>query len=274
MIALRCLLFVPGERPDRFDKAVAAGADVTCIDLEDAVLADNKSTARRDALDYVANAGSSEKLAIRINSLRTHDAVSDVQSLIAASRRPGWLLIPKTESADEVQLLRHWFGDTMHLLPLIETARGLRNAEAIAAAGVAGLMFGGFDYADDIGADPSWDTFYPVRSRLVNACAEAGIDCMDVPYLDVKDADGLLTETRRCKALGMTAKSAIHPAQVQPILQAYSPQPDQVDWARRVIEAYQQAGDGALLLDGKLIDAPVVKKAERIVAAATNNQDS
>jgi len=158
--------------------------------------------------------------------------------------------------------------DTL-LLPLVETARGLAAAEALAAhPRVAGLVLGGADLAADLGAVMSWEPLLYARSRLVHAAATAGVAVVDVPCLALDDGGALADEAARVRRLGFTGKLAIHPRQVAPINTAFTPDAAELEGARRVIAAVAAAGGGVAVVDGKMVDAPVVRSAERALALA------
>lgn len=268
-MTVRSLLFVPGNRPERFDKALAAPADRVCIDLEDAVAPPDKARARGAAVEAVNRIGST-RLGVRINGALSEDGALDACAVAAGPRSPAFVMIPKVEAASEVAVVRDRLGAAAPpLWPLIESAEGLRNAWEIAAApGVAGVLFGGADFAADIGAALAWEPLLYARGLLVAACARAGVELLDVPYLDVRDSEGLLASTERVKLMGFTGRACIHPDQVALVNLAFSPLEAEVERARRVLAAYEQAGGGVALLDGKLVERPVIRAAERVLARA------
>ncbi len=155
------------------------------------------------------------------------------------------------------------------LWAVIESAEGLKNAWDIAASpGLEGVLFGGADYSVDIGSDMEWDALAYARGRLVAACARAGVQLLDVPFLDVRDPDGLIAATRRVRAMGFTGRACIHPDQVKGVHEALTPTPAQVDHANEVIEIFKAAEGGPALLNGKLIDLPILRAAERVLDTA------
>ena len=271
------LLFVPGSRPERFAKAQGAGADIVCIDLEDAVVPEAKLEARAVVLAYLKTQ-TTGPCGVRINSLRTADGLADVLAVTEAlslGARLAMLMVPKVESAQELALLRSVVGvDCPPLWPIIESAEGLKDAwEICAAPGLGGVLFGGVDYAADLGSDMGWDALFLARSNLAVACARAGIGLLDVPYLDVADEAGLRSETRRVKAMGFQGRACIHPAQVAPVNTVFCPSPSEVLQAQRVMDAFAAAKGNAALLDGKLIELPVVRSAQRILDSAARAQN-
>ncbi len=273
----RSLLFVPGSRPERFAKAQAAGADIVCIDLEDAVVPEAKLEARAVVLAYL-KAQTAGPCGVRINSLRTADGLADVLAVTEALSQGAslaMLMVPKLESVQELALLRSVVGKGCPpLWPIIESAAGLKAAwEICAAPGLGGILFGGVDYAADLGSDMGWDALFLARSSLAVACARSGIGLLDVPYLDIADESGLREETTRVKAMGFQGRACIHPAQVAPVNGVFSPSPSQIAQAQRVVDAFAAAKGNAALLDGKMIELPVVRSAQRILDSAARAQN-
>ena len=267
----RSLLFVPGARSERFEKALAAGADLVCIDLEDAVPPDDKSRARGLTLDYLAKAPA--HVGLRVNSLATAQGVADVNALMTSGARPAFVMLPKVEHEEIIRLYGGWLSDSTHIIPIIETATGLERArEILSAPRVRCAVFGGVDYAADAGCDLSYEGLLAPRSRLLNAAAVAGVTLLDVPYTDVRDLKGLADEIRRTRVLGMRARAAVHPYQVSVIHQALAPTAAEVEDARRVVEAFDVMEGRPALLDGKMIELPVIKAARRILAAQRDGE--
>jgi citrate lyase subunit beta/citryl-CoA lyase/(S)-citramalyl-CoA lyase len=266
----RCLLFVPGSRPERFAKALAADADQACIDLEDAVGPADKDTAREHVVAFVAsNPARRGELGFRINGTTTAHGARDLSLLRESRIEPDFVMLPKVESADELVVADQALGDrATRLIALIESPRGLLDARAIAAASprVSALMFGGFDFAVALRGRAGWDAFLAPRMQLALVAAEREIGFIDVPYLDLKDAEGLAAETDRVIALGATAKAAIHPDQVPVIQSRFLPTTEELARARRVVEAMETARGEAVAVDGKLVDRPIELAARRALA--------
>lgn len=266
----RSLLFAPGSRPDRFGKALAAGADAVCIDLEDAVAPDRKDEARKATLEWLAGLSADASAGLRINGLRTLEGLRDLASLADSAARPALLMLPKVAHAEEIAIVREVLGAACPpLWPIVESAAALQAAWDIAAApGVAGVLFGGADFSADLGVAMDWEPLLLARATLVAACAKAAVQLLDVPHIDVGDAPGLADGARRVRALGFTGRACIHPAQVAVVNAAFSPAPAEIDRAHRVLDAFAASDGGAALLDGKLIEAPVVRSAQRVLARA------
>lgn len=263
----RSLLFVPGNRPERFDKACAAGADLVCIDLEDAVGPNDKDTARVTVLDWLQNT-SHGNVSVRINALDTDAGRLDIAALVEAKITLPFVMVPKLATAAQIVTLDNVLHtDLGAIFPVIESAEGLLNASQILANPRVNLaLFGAVDFSADLGCTLDWDALLHARSHLAVCAAAHDAVLFDVPYLDVRDPDGCEAETKRVAALGIHARSAIHPAQIGPIHQALSPTVDDIAQAERVMAAYTEANGNVALLDGKLIETPLVKRAERILA--------
>lgn len=265
---MRSLLFVPGSRPERIAKALAAGADGVCVDLEDAVAPDAKDAARGAVLDELGAPG---RFGVRVNPMETDWGRADADALAAHGHAPAFVMLPKAESAAQIDILAAALdgaGDA-GIVPIIESAEGLKNAwEICAADGVSAVLFGGGDMAADLGVAMDWEPLFFARGQVIAACARAGVPAIDVPYLNVKDEAGLRAETERVKALGYTAKACIHPAQIETVNAVFTPAPAEIDQAERVVAALDAAGGGAALLDGKLIEAPIIRRARRVLETA------
>jgi citrate lyase subunit beta/citryl-CoA lyase/(S)-citramalyl-CoA lyase len=267
---LHSLLFVPGARPERFDKARAAGAHMVCIDLEDAVPPDAKATARSATLDYLRALEPGARVGLRLNGLRTPAGIADLAALAESGLRPPLVMLPKAATGEDLAIVAAVLGRAdRYLWPIVESAEGLRRAWEIAAApSVAGVLFGGADFSADIGAKLEWEPMFHARATLVAACAAAGVDLLDVPHIDVNDDAGLSSEIRRIRAMGFTGKACIHPKQVALVNAGFAPTDAEVAHARRVMEAFDNAKGAAALLDGKLIELPVIRAARRTLEAA------
>jgi (S)-citramalyl-CoA lyase len=268
---VRSWLFTPASRPDRLDKAAASEADVSIIDLEDSVAPADKAEARRTALAHLAQraAGSCGR-ALRMNGLETRFGLADLHDLLESSARPDYLVLPKTESAAHLQILDRLLaeaGNTTRLVALIESAQGLAACEAIAASTprLEALMFGAADMSADLGAATAWAPLAYARSRLVAACALAGVLAIDSPFFDVKDHEGLTQETSQAVALGFAGKAAIHPNQIVAINAALTPRPEEVARARAILA---ENAKGVGVVQGQMVDEAVARKARRTLAAA------
>jgi citrate lyase beta subunit len=271
----RSMLFVSGEKSERFPKAFAAGADLVCIDLEDAVHPERKAEARTQVLGWLAanpaTPGQAHR-AIRINGLRTLDGLRDLLALAESGLQLDALLIPKAESSADLQAVQAWVGaQAGALIALLETPLAIERAFEIAqaGAGIGALMLGGADLSAELDAQFGWDGLRHARGRLVNAAKAAGVQAWDVPHIDLADTAGLADETRRVLALGFDCKTAIHPQQLAAIHAAFLPTAAELDWARTLLQAVPAGGaSGAFLFQGRMVDAPLLRKAQRIVERA------
>ncbi|MGH3349587.1 MAG: HpcH/HpaI aldolase/citrate lyase family protein [Nocardioides sp.] len=260
----RTWLFVPGDRPERFAKAAAAGPDVVVLDLEDAVAPAHKDDARAHVTDWLPRAGVA--VAVRINAAGTawHDA--DVTAL-AALDGPSLVVLPKADSPETVAAVLAALPDGSAVVALVETALGVARAVDLAGSpGVVRLAFGSFDLAAELGVDPDHaPALAPARGTLVLASAVGGLaGPIDGVTGDVRDHERLSADVTAAAALGFAGKLCIHPGQVAPAAAALAPTPDEVAWAERVLAAATE--DGVALVDGRMVDAPVVARARRIVS--------
>jgi (S)-citramalyl-CoA lyase len=257
------LLFVPGSRPERFEKALASGADLVCIDLEDAVGPADKEGARAAALSALGD----PRLGIRINGLRTRHGLADLVALSQAATKPPFVMVPMVEAVAEVEIVHAVLGAGVAMLPLIETVKGLGAAGAVAASpGIAGVMLGGADFAGELDVELSWEPLIAARAAIVMACAAARVPSMDAPWLALDDLDGLAAETARAKAIGFTSKCAVHPKHIEVIHKVMRPTAAQIAEAREAEAAYQAAGQAAVRFKGHMLEAPVMARYRRILA--------
>ena len=272
----RSLLFTPGLRTERFAKALYGPADMVCIDLEDGVAPDFKIEARDKAIPALFNASlnGGAARAIRINPIKSQLGMRDLLALCDFGASPPALLLPKIDSPEEVRwaaaLLDEAGYSTTKLMVIIETSRALEAALDIAKASarIDTMLFGAADLSAEFGSSLDWEALYYARGRAVHASSSAGLDLIDVPSLNIKDEDGLKREASLAQRMGFTGKAAIHPVQLLPINDAFSPNAETVDFARRVIEAYEQSAHGVTLLDGKVVEMPVVRTMRRALAIA------
>ncbi|MDE2080965.1 MAG: CoA ester lyase [Burkholderiales bacterium] len=266
----RTYLFVPGNRPERFAKALASGADAVILDLEDAVAPEAKPAARDAIAGWVASAeaGDLARIVVRINEAASADFAEDLRLLADAGLSQA--LLAKAEAPEAVQALRARVPGTQ-VLALIESARGLAQVEAVAACeGMQRLVFGTLDYALDLDLDIAEhaDGLAYAASRIALASRLAGLPAPVAgvtPQLD--DEARLLADLAESRRHGFGAKLCIHPRQVAPIHAALAPSAQALDWARRVLAA-DAASPGAARLDGRMIDRPVVLQARRTLARA------
>jgi citrate lyase subunit beta/citryl-CoA lyase len=283
---MRSMLFVPGDRPERFGKALGSGADAVICDLEDAVTPATRPQARLHVADLLRSSERAVPLWVRINPVQTDDALADLAAVAAA--RPDGIVLPKARNGADLHLLDHWLEalEVQHGHPrgcikvialITETAQAVLNGPTFAAppARVIGYTWGAEDLAADVGASANRTaegefefTFRLARSSCLLMAAAAGIAAYDTTDIEFRDTPAVERRAQASRRDGFVGKLAIHPAQLAPIHAAFAPTNDEVTWARRVIELMSAAGgQGAVALDGRMIDRPHVRQAERILAA-------
>lgn len=265
----RSLLFVPGNRPDRFEKACSSDADMVCIDLEDAVAQQDKESARTTVIEFLSGT-THNHVSLRINASDTEFYEGDVRALAKSGLKLPYVMMPKVGGRSDIKLLDKALPDDMGpVLALVENARGLVNCEEILAhPRVSYAMYGAIDYAGDVGCSLAWESHIYARSRLVAACAAFDVTLFDTPFTDVKDGAALASTTQLAKQLGIFARAAIHPVQIETIHKVLAPTELEVERARRIVEAYENSEGNVALLDGKMIEAPIIKAARRVLAWA------
>jgi citrate lyase subunit beta/citryl-CoA lyase len=259
---LRSYLFVPGNRPDRFGKAVASGADAVILDLEDAVPPAEKIAARAHVSAWLS---ADHPVIVRVNAFDTEWFQGD----LGICRQPGvaGVMLPKAEHAGHIEAVAARIGKTTPILPVVETALGLWNAEALARGPqVERLAFGAIDLGVDlqVSGDEGLAAF---RSQSVLVSRVAGIQPpIDAPTITFTDLERVRADAVRARRMGFGGKLCVHPAQVVPVHEAFAPTADEVAWARRVIAADAAASGAATAIDGEMVDRPVVARAQAILA--------
>jgi (S)-citramalyl-CoA lyase len=271
----RSFIFSPGLRPEMFPKALASGADIVCVELEDGIAPKDKDQARRNALALfeAPQADDGVERIVRINSLRDPFGLADVQAILETDTPPPALMLPKVKSPDEIVWLHDLLSERGHdcrLHVIIETNAGLEAVHDIARASprIDALFFGGVDMAAELRCRNAYEPLLYARSRLVHAAAGAGLDVIDVPYLDLEDPEGMRLEAELVRDLGFSGKGSIHPRQIGSLNEVFTPTADQIAHARRIIGAFQEADTGLVVIDGKLIEKPVLRDMHRILAIA------
>jgi len=272
----RSFIFAPAMRPDLYPKALASGADIVCVELEDGVAPKDKDVARENVLALFAKpqADDGVERMVRVNCLRTAFGLKDVQAILSSESPPPALMLPKVVSPDEViwldELLTEAEHDTrIHII--IEMNEGLEAAFDIARSSdrIDSLLFGGVDMAADLRCKNAWEPLLYARSRVVHAAASARIDVIDVPYLDLEDIAGMTAEASLAKDLGFSGKGAIHPKQIAELNRVFTPSDAEVARAQKVISAFEEADTGLVVVDGKLIEKPVIREMQRILSIAS-----
>lgn len=279
MQLIQSWMFVPGQRQNMIDKALKLTVDGLIFDLEDGVPAAAKTSARTQVAAALAAPPGHALRFVRVHAANSPTLATDLEAVV----RPGLdgITLPKVDTVQDIQQavadLEKYESAAgippghIRILALIESTRGLVQAPAIAAADprLAGLMFGAEDFALDLGLPATAtaaDDFLYARSALAIAAASAGLQAVDRVYLDLNDADGLFADTQRARQLGFTGKALIHPAQIEKVHDALQPTAAEVDHAQRIVEAFaagQQTGQGAVVVDGRMVDLPIVERARR-----------
>ena len=269
----RALLFMPGDDRRKIEKGIAARPDCVIMDLEDGVALNRKTEARAtvvaalNELDF----GGVEKI-VRINALGSGLEEADLEAVLPA--RPAAVLAPKIEAADQVAWVLHRLPEDLPLLVMIETARGIVNLKDIAGVpGLSALVFGAEDLTASVGGirTPGSREVGYARSALAVHAAAFGLQALDMVYVDFNDEPGLRAEARAALELGYSGKTAIHPGQIVPITEGFTPTPAEVERARRIVAAsqeHQAGGSGAFAFEGRMVDAPVVRAARALLARA------
>jgi citrate lyase beta subunit len=284
MHSRRALLYMPGDDRRKIEKATTLGVDCVCMDMEDGVAITQKTEARAviaaamKELDF----GGSERC-IRINSVGSGLEKYDLAAAVATN--PEAVVVPKVETAQQVRAISEYIEiyerssrmpvGTIRMLIGVETAKGILNLKDIADSDrrLEAIIFGAEDYAASIGATRTKEAMEVLyaRSAIVTACAAHDLQAIDMVYIDFRDIDGLRLEAQQAAGLGFSGKQIIHPNQVAPVQDAFTPSPEAIEYAQRVMKAFitsQKEGKGAFALDGKMIDMPLLKNAQKVLDRA------
>ena len=284
MHSRRALLYMPGDDRRKIEKAATLGVDCICMDMEDGVAITRKTEARAviaramQELDF----GVSERC-IRINSFGSGFEKFDLAAAVATN--PDAVVVPKTESAAQVRSISEHIEmyelsskmeiGTIRMLVGVETARGILNLKEIAEADkrLEAIIFGAEDFAASVGAtrSPEATEVLYARSAVVTACAANELQAIDMVYIDFRDVQGLRLEAEQGARLGFSGKQIIHPNQVEAVQAAFTPSEEAIEYAQRVVRAFaasQKEGKGAFALDGKMIDMPLLKNAQKVLDRA------
>ena len=284
MHSRRALLYMPGDDRRKIEKATTLGVDSICMDMEDGVAANKKAEARAVIAQAmkVLDFGNSERC-IRINSIESGLEKRDLVAALATN--PDAIVVPKIETAEQVKWVSERIESyelssnlnigAIRLLIGVETAKGILNIKEIAEADkrLEAIIFGAEDYAASVGArrtKEATEVLY-ARSAVVMACAANDLQAIDMVYIDFKDTEGLRVEAEQGAGLGFSGKQIIHPNQVSVVQDAFTPSDSAIEYAKRIVESFessQKEGKGAYALDGKMIDMPLVKNAQKVLDRA------
>ena len=273
--ARRSFIFTPGLKPEMFPKALKSGTDMVCIELEDGIAPQDKEIARNLAMKLFQQEQENDGVEriLRINCLREKFGIEDVKAILSAKNPPPALMIPKVKTSEEVNLLDDLLSEKGHncrLHIIIETNEGLENAFKIANCSkrIDALFFGGVDMSAELRCENKWEPLLYARSRIVHAASSAGIDAIDVPYLDLEDPEGMKKEAIKAKELGFSGKGSIHPKQIPILNEVFTPTNETIERAKKITTTFEAANTGLVVIDGKLIEKPVLREMYRILSIA------
>ena len=271
----RSFIFSPGLNPSMYPKALASGADIVCVELEDGIAPKDKDEARASTLALFAEpqADDGVERIVRINCLREAFGLADVEAILATDSPPPALMLPKVRTPDEIVWLDDLLTERGHATRphvIIETNAALEAVFEIAKASqrIDALFFGGVDMAAELRCVNGWESLLYARSRVVHAAASFGLDVIDVPYLDLEDLEGMQREAELARDFGFSGKGSIHPKQIPILNGVFTPDEAKVARARRILDEFAAADTGLVVVDGKLIEKPVLREMERIVSIA------
>lgn len=284
MHSRRALLYMPGDDRRKIEKATTLGVDCICMDMEDGVAITRKTEARAVIAEAMKELdfGSAERC-IRINSVGSGFEKFDLAAALATN--PDAIVVPKVETAQQVRAISEYIEmyersgkmpvGTIRMLVGVETAKGILNLKEIAEVDkrLEAIIFGAEDYAASIGATRTKEAneVLYARSAVITACAANDLQALDMVYIDFRDIEGLRAEAQQGAALGFSGKQIIHPNQVGPVQEAFTPSAEAIAYAQRVVDAFsasQKEGRGAFALDGKMIDMPLLKNAQKVLDRA------
>ena len=271
----RSFIFTPGLNPDMFPKALASGADMVCIELEDGIAIKDKDQARKNTIEALKTLEikNDVELVVRINCQRTKFGLLDLEAFISSKIKIKALMLPKVKTPDEITFIDDLLTDCdldTNLHVIMETNEALENIYDIAHSSkrIAALYFGGVDMAAALRVPNNYQNLIYARSKLVHAGASAGVDVIDVPYLDLEDMDGMKKEAELVRNLGFTGKGSIHPKQINILNEIFTPPKEEIDKAKKIIDQFNASNTGLVVIDGKLIEKPVLREMQRKILIA------
>ncbi len=271
----RSFIFTPGLNPEMFPKALASGADMVCIELEDGIAIKDKDEARKNTINALKNLkiNNDVELVVRVNCQRTKPGLLDLEAFISSKLNVKALMLPKVKTPDEITFIDDLLTDCnmdTDLHVIMETNEALENIYDIAHASkrIVALYFGGVDMAAELRVPNSYENLIYARSKLVHAGASVGIDVIDVPYLNLEDMDGMKKEAELVRNLGFTGKGSIHPKQINILNEVFTPSKEEIIKAKRIIDQFNASNTGLVVIDGKLIEKPVLREMKRRILVA------
>ena len=266
----RSFIFTPGLNPEMFPKALASGADMVCIELEDGIAIKDKDEARKSTINALKTleVKNDVELVVRVNCQRTKPGLLDLEAFISSKLKVKALMLPKVKTPDEITFIDDLLSDCnldTDLHVIMETNEALENIYDIAHSSkrIVALYFGGVDMAAELRVPNSYENLVYARSKLVHAGASVGVDVIDVPYLDLKDMNGMKKEAELVRNLGFTGKGSIHPKQINILNKVFTPSEEEITKAKKIIDQFNASDTGLVVIDGKLIEKPVLREMQR-----------
>ena len=271
----RSFIFTPGLKPEMFPKAIASGADMVCIELEDGIAIKDKDEARKNTIDALKNleVKNGVELVVRVNCQRTKFGLLDLEAFISSKLPIKALMLPKVKTPEEITFIDNLLTDCgldTDLHVIMETNEALESIYEIAHASkrIVALYFGGVDMAAELRVPNEYKNLIYARSKLVHAGASVGVDVIDVPYLDLDDMDGMKKESELVRDLGFTGKGSIHPKQINILNEIFTPSKEEIMKAKKIVDQFNESNTGLVVIDGKLIEKPVLREMQRKILIA------
>ena len=271
----RSFIFTPGLNPEMFPKALASGADMVCIELEDGIAIKDKDEARKNTINALKTleVKNDVELVVRVNCQRTKPGLLDLEAFISSKLKVKALMLPKVKTPDEITFIDDLLSDCnldTDLHVIMETNEALENIYDIAHSSkrIVALYFGGVDMAAELRVPNSYENLIYARSKLVHAGASVGVDVIDVPYLDLEDMNGMKKEAELVKNLGFTGKGSIHPKQISILNEIFTPSSSEISKAKKILDQFNESDTGLVVIDGKLIEKPVLREMKRKILIA------
>ena len=271
----RSFIFTPGLNPEMFSKALASGADMVCIELEDGIAIKDKDEARKNTINALKTleVKNDVELVVRVNCQRTKPGLLDLEAFISSKLKVKALMLPKVKTPDEITFIDDLLSDCnldTDLHVIMETNEALENIYDIAHSSkrIVALYFGGVDMAAELRVPNSYENLIYARSKLVHAGASVGVDVIDVPYLDLEDMNGMKKEAELVRNLGFTGKGSIHPKQINILNEVFTPSDEEINKAKKIIDQFNASDTGLVVIDGKLIEKPVLREMQRRILVA------
>ena len=271
----RSFIFTPGLKPEMFPKAISSGADMVCIELEDGIAIKDKDEARKNTFKALETleVKSGVELVVRVNCQRTKFGLMDLEAVVSSKTNVKAIMLPKVKTPDEITFIDDMLTDcglNTDLHVIMETNEALESIYDIAHASkrIVALYFGGVDMAAELRVPNEYKNLIYARSRLVHAGASVGVDVIDVPYLDLEDMDGMKKEAELVRDLGFTGKGSIHPKQINMLNEIFTPSKEEIIKAKRIVDQFNESDTGLVVIDGKLIEKPVLREMQRKILIA------